>query len=61
MFLIELLARVSMEDDGSVFTCKAVNEVGEALDAVTMSIACKYLVFVTDQLTNRLYNKLTDL
>ena len=37
--------RVKTEDDGSVFTCKAVNEVGEALDAVTMSIACKFCHF----------------
>ncbi len=35
---------VKAEDDGSVFTCKAANSVGEALDAVTLSIACK-LVF----------------
>jgi hypothetical protein len=32
---------VKAEDDGSVFTCKAANSVGEALDAVTLSIACK--------------------
>jgi hypothetical protein len=34
--------RVRAEDDGSVFTCKAANSVGESVDAVTMSIACKF-------------------
>ena len=35
--------RVKTEDDGSVFTCKSQNDIGEAIDAVTMSIACKYI------------------
>ena len=36
--------KVKTEDNGSVFTCKAENEVGEAIDAVTMSIACKFFL-----------------
>jgi hypothetical protein len=32
---------VTQEDDGSVFTCKSANNLGEALDAVTLSVACK--------------------
>lgn len=37
-----LRVTVRAEDDGSVFTCKAANSVGEVVDAVTMSIACKF-------------------
>jgi hypothetical protein len=36
--------KVKTEENGSVFTCKAENEVGEAIDAVTMSIACKFFL-----------------
>ena len=36
-----LAVRVKSRDDGDVYTCRAVNEIGEALDAVTLEIACK--------------------
>lgn len=36
-----LNVRVKSRDDGDVYTCRAVNEIGEALDAVTLEIACK--------------------
>ena len=36
-----LTVRVKSRDDGDVYTCRAVNEIGEALDAVTLEIACK--------------------
>ena len=37
-----LSVRVKSRDDGDVYTCRAVNEIGEALDAVTLEIACKF-------------------
>ena len=36
-----LTVSVKSRDDGDVYTCKAVNEIGDALDAVTLEIACK--------------------
>merc|ERR1719150_1086117 len=36
-----LAVRVKSRDDGDVYTCRAVNEIGEALDAVTLEIAYK--------------------
>jgi len=36
-----LTVRVKSRDDGDVYTCRAVNEIGEALDAVTLEIAYK--------------------
>ena len=35
---------IKSRDDGDVYTCRAYNEVGEALDAVTLAIACKSLL-----------------
>ena len=29
--------------DGRVYTCKALNKIGEAVDAVTLSVACKLI------------------
>lgn len=37
-----LAVKVKSRDDGNVYTCRAVNDIGEALDAVTLEIACKY-------------------
>ena len=37
--------KVAQQDDGQVFTCKSTNEMGEALDAVTLSVACKYFSY----------------
>ena len=41
-----LQVRVKSRDDGDVYTCRAVNEIGEALDAVTLEIACKLLMML---------------
>ena len=39
-----LEVQIKSRDDGDVYTCRAYNDVGEALDAVTLAIACKYLL-----------------
>ena len=36
-----LEVQIKSRDDGDVYTCRAYNDVGEALDAVTLAIACK--------------------
>ena len=36
-----LIVDIKSRDDGDVYTCRAYNDVGEALDAVTLAIACK--------------------
>ena len=36
-----LIVDIKSRDDGDVYTCKAYNDLGEALDAVTLAIACK--------------------
>ena len=36
------LKEFSAEDDGTVYTCKSANDLGDALDAVTLSVACKF-------------------
>ena len=39
-----LTVRVKSRDDGDVYTCRAFNDIGEALDAVTLEIACKFVL-----------------
>ena len=39
-----LIVDIKSRDDGDVYTCKAYNDLGEALDAVTLAIACKSLL-----------------
>jgi len=36
-----LTVRVKSRDDGDVYTCRAINDIGEALDAITLEIAYK--------------------
>jgi hypothetical protein len=43
-----LTVRVKSRDDGDVYTCRAVNDIGEALDAVTLEIACKFELRLTN-------------
>ena len=39
-----LAVDIKSRDDGDVYTCKAYNDIGEAVDAVTLAIACKSLL-----------------
>ena len=39
----ELIVDIKSRGDGDVYTCKAYNDFGEAVDAVTLDIACKHL------------------
>ena len=41
-----LTVNVKSRDDGEVYTCKAYNDYGEALDAVTLAIACKLILIL---------------
>ena len=36
-----LIVNIKSREDGEVYTCRAYNDIGEALDAVTLAIACK--------------------